>query len=594
MEIIRTHGQTLNNPLQTPSSSSTTNDKRQTTNHTKAIHHGMSISLRIKSLCPIQENVTYHPILTKEDAATTATTCHICYVQPSPYTCPRCRIPYCSVACYRTHNTNTNSDCSEHFYEQRVSQILQLEVKEQSSQFRQQILHHEENRTLLTTTANTTTTTLPNDDDTTTTRTVPESSRLSREELVQVWSILERMEEETPAGLVDAHPNDDHVTMGLPDALQQHLSMRVQTVLRDAMQHLTTTPLHFNGNDDTETTIHETRHSDNNTMMDNNNNNCSNSKSVAEWILEPWSPWWCPNYRHVRLGNYDAEMNDTVEYGNDPSGSRISDPTTNPNETTTTTTLDERLWSVPQFSTLYAVTRPRRHVHPNDHPKELMVAPPQFPLLQFNLIEILLATVYTLRTYHGVENIVANEEVTLEAATTLVSASLVLRQDQRYTNLESVLMEICQAHHPIQQQIHYYNPPSQRHGTSSLNNNNNKSQMTLELFNDVALLYTNHRLVARALLEASDIVQTARTNMKRSKAHPHSTTRGDEKMRQMLRRIHKKILFYLSWTMAVSNISTSTVKRGWPYRHVSTDMRVWITGWQLPSPRNASSIRMTV
>ena len=252
--------------------------------------------------------------------------------------------------------------------------------------------------------------------------------------------------------------------------------------------------------------------------------------------------------------------------------------------------------------------RSHEKVHDNDHSNALAVAssPQQqqeFPLLQFNLMELLLATVYTLRTYHGIENIVGsgdNDATTgIEAATTLVNASLVLRHDQRYTNLESVLMEIGQVHHPIQQQIHYDHHPH-HHPTPS----RGPGSMTLELLlHDVARLYTNHRLVARALLEASDIVQAALAAMKRSSSSSRSKTHRphpSDSTRPMLRRIHKKIMFYASWTMAVSNISTSTVKRGWPYRHLSTDMKVWMDGWQLvsPSQRNqaavSSSIQITV
>lgn len=58
--------------------------------------------------------------------------CQVCQACESRYTCPRCQLPYCSVACYKQHNGDNNA-CTEAFYKDRVSTVLQYEAKEQST-----------------------------------------------------------------------------------------------------------------------------------------------------------------------------------------------------------------------------------------------------------------------------------------------------------------------------------------------------------------------------------------------------------------------------------------------------------------------------
>ncbi|XP_056148183.1 zinc finger HIT domain-containing protein 2 [Lampris incognitus] len=47
--------------------------------------------------------------------------CGVCHSKPSCYTCPRCNIPYCCLACYRSSDHNV---CSEEFYRESVLQEL--------------------------------------------------------------------------------------------------------------------------------------------------------------------------------------------------------------------------------------------------------------------------------------------------------------------------------------------------------------------------------------------------------------------------------------------------------------------------------------
>ena len=62
--------------------------------------------------------------------------CNVCRQSESRYTCPRCKMPYCSVACYRQHDAD-GSSCTESFYQDRVSTVLHYEAKEQSKSIQQ-------------------------------------------------------------------------------------------------------------------------------------------------------------------------------------------------------------------------------------------------------------------------------------------------------------------------------------------------------------------------------------------------------------------------------------------------------------------------
>ncbi|XP_018584333.1 zinc finger HIT domain-containing protein 2 [Scleropages formosus] len=47
--------------------------------------------------------------------------CGLCLSKPQQYTCPRCNVPYCSLACY---SSPAHSGCSEEFYKESVFQEL--------------------------------------------------------------------------------------------------------------------------------------------------------------------------------------------------------------------------------------------------------------------------------------------------------------------------------------------------------------------------------------------------------------------------------------------------------------------------------------
>lgn len=106
---------------------------------------------------------------------------------------------------------------------------------------------------------------------------------------------------------------------------------------------------------------------------------------IQEYLLDPWYPWWLPDFRVevVHLDEKDKLM------------------------------LDEKLSTVPAF---HNISRSKVDLGPN-------------------LVDILQAIVYTLKLYHGLENAPRKE-----AASTLIEKSQVLAHDARYTLVAEPLL----------------------------------------------------------------------------------------------------------------------------------------------------------
>jgi hypothetical protein len=204
-------------------------------------------------------------------------------------------------------------------------------------------------------------------------------------------------------------------------------------------------------------------------------------------VLEPWHPWW-----KRELGSVDD---------NGPVSVLADD---------TNTTLDERLLRIPQLSFV----------------RKDNSTPPQ---LLYNLIDILYSLCWTLRLYHGARNA---SHLSSEVSAAFVSNSFVLNKDARYNSLEQVLSE-CTA-------------SSTQQYPAGCN-----TRWTV-LAEDCASILVSHRLVGRALFEASDLLKVAIQDLKKQ-----ATTSDDENTDTdtdtkatitRLRRIRKKLEFFLSWS----------------------------------------------
>ncbi|XP_016085182.1 zinc finger HIT domain-containing protein 2 [Sinocyclocheilus grahami] len=86
-----------------------------------------SESITTKDGIALPQRGTSEALLTPADGTEGETTapsvkpCGLCLSKPSCYTCPRCNVPYCGLACYRSQN---HSSCSEEFYKESVLQEL--------------------------------------------------------------------------------------------------------------------------------------------------------------------------------------------------------------------------------------------------------------------------------------------------------------------------------------------------------------------------------------------------------------------------------------------------------------------------------------
>lgn len=86
-----------------------------------------SESITTKDGIALPQRGTSEALLTPADGTEGGSTasavkpCGLCLSKPSCYTCPRCNVPYCGLACYRSQN---HSSCSEEFYKESVLQEL--------------------------------------------------------------------------------------------------------------------------------------------------------------------------------------------------------------------------------------------------------------------------------------------------------------------------------------------------------------------------------------------------------------------------------------------------------------------------------------
>ena len=405
--------------------------------------------------------------------------CSVCRQHQARYTCPKCQIPYCSVRCYQTHNSNDNengSACTEDFYKDRVSQVLQLEVEEKKGDMQQILkrIHQEQKR---------------HEEPTASLQPpVAEEERLSQGELVQLLSVLERCEEEGDEKL---------------ERLLSSLPPRVRAAVGRALR---------GGGGDA-------------------------WSSLQEWILEPWHPWWRTEFVRGSDDSEDDEDDDTTDKEEQQQHEKR------------TKTLDERILAVPSLETL--------------RPKKAAAAPP--PPLQYNLIDILYSTVWMLRLYHGAEN--ACDTMAGEAFHTLLEASGVLSAPETsfcYTSLPGVLSD-C----------------TRRSTAAAAGCATDKKATTGEcntpwnvLCQDVALICRNHRRVARALLEASDVVKAAIKTVKKE-------SMGGDGLPKM-RRIRKKLEFLLSWFLANQNAVLC----------LSDDIEHWVDDWDMATASNENKVEL--
>lgn len=145
--------------------------------------------------------------IANQESSSEETCCGVCLQNKSRYICPRCFLPYCSVACYREHSTDKETQCTEKFYENKVQEVLKAETASRTNEFRSMLsrIYREHQQS--------TDHALNNID---TFGDVSSNNDLSQKELIQVLRVLETGDEAAIEELVSS----ERIRRGLSDSLQ--------------------------------------------------------------------------------------------------------------------------------------------------------------------------------------------------------------------------------------------------------------------------------------------------------------------------------------------------------------------------------------
>jgi hypothetical protein len=95
------------------------------------LDHGLPSTSTTESESNKMENlITNNPDISEKENAK----CSTCQKNDFKYICPKCKIKYCSVECYKQHNV----DCTESFYKNQVEEDLKSTKvsEEEGKQFR--------------------------------------------------------------------------------------------------------------------------------------------------------------------------------------------------------------------------------------------------------------------------------------------------------------------------------------------------------------------------------------------------------------------------------------------------------------------------
>jgi hypothetical protein len=287
--------------------------------------------------------------------------------------------------------------------------------------------------------------------------------------------------------------------------------------------------------------------------------------TIQKIILHDWYPWWKKELTAIQ-GDDDDDNDDNAKQ---QQSSSVNDKT-----------LDERFFEIPKFHTLSKKKTATQQIQ-------------QQELLLYNLIDILYATIYTLRLYHGVINACKNEPV--EASMTLITTSTVLSKDTRYTSMSEVLVNYCTTTNPTRATT-----ASPHDGLNTTSFNNHDWTVLVE---DLAILITSHRLVGRALVEASDIFKSAIKELKRKTIdsskpdalnnddhHDNNINNEHKELLMNLRRLRKKIEFFLSWTLD-SETQRFLMENG---NVLKDDILAWRDDWKTLGTDNDDKINQKI
>jgi HIT zinc finger len=468
--------------------------------------------------------ITVLPVGNASKASTTfdqRKNCGICY-KPSntrnvvaSYTCPKCYVRYCSVACYQNHKES----CTESFYQSRVEQVLELERKDEDATIRtKKLLHrlyHDERMNL------------------NHASTINKVCPLHRNKLIEILQLIE---------IDEAHGN-----MGesqLDEFLQRN----------PAIQKLIDHCIHYQLEEKWVNHKHD--------EIDTESTVTNRNSLLQDWILEPWICWWTTE---LVTNNFDED--DGVDFVNGiKQDDRVRDVSMTDKKAKQT--IDDRILTIRTWESL----RPRKASVMNtvstrtDHKRSIQLenSISTTTPLEFNLIDLLYCYCSLVRLYCGPRNAVnVFYESVLES---IHQTSAVLSNDERYDCLEKVLLDCCKR--PLQKR-----QVRARHFDCD--------DWTI-LLQDVAILCSRYRYVARALFELIDVIRGINGRVsKNTSSVPNCKFDNDLSKdtctfycKKMLLLYRKKIEYYISWTLAHYE----------KVHALSFPINEWILHWKIITP----------
>jgi len=318
--------------------------------------------------------------------------CAVCTVNEARYTCPKCELPYCGIACYRIHdlppkmriqngdNSNNKQQrggvCTEAFYKNRVVDTMKELNLTTTNEKEDAILQM-------------------------TTTTKEQSSSIGRN-----------------------CENDDSFSLLSLNIAKEGDSKQEQ------QEHATTNNskvVNLTNDELLELTNHIKPHSD-----DDDDDDCEEfimknnaivipkhimdkfelavKRGQVSHLIDQWHPFWLPNYSSIKE---DEKEEDEEDF-----------PSTFVLDSQQQNLLDDRILLIQPFTKL----------RPSIQQQQQQIPPP----LEYNMIEILYTTVNTLRMYNGFQQ--SNDDTNHMAAIALYKSCKVLSHDERYGSIAEVIM----------------------------------------------------------------------------------------------------------------------------------------------------------
>ena len=554
-------------------------------------------------------------------AATSMVICTTCNKHQARYTCPKCQTPYCSVACYRIHESSSSSSnniiCTESFYKDRVLGTMNGDAaikggeNDDTIQLRNVLtrIHRDINNNLDSVEKREASLSqmLNNDNNGDATN---EESDVVKGMQSHVQGGMLAANDQLSAAMVKLDARDGDQTNGVEIISDEDLAELAQHVLQmggeeqeedDNDEHdekkgvLESIPPHLlaafesalaSATEVSESHTYSTKQS---------SSSCEQGELEKAWapfvehdtswpgenqamthemdeMMQCSSLWWVP-------GCEGGEVQHDI---NQQSSVLTSQFTPNP-------TLDERILALPSLLPTSTKSTPNM-------------------TLAFNIIEVLYATSFVMRVRRNMKNASRendNHDVTIDETALLLSQSMVLSCDARYSSVREAMMA-CAEHLVDNKKVLPMSILKLALPTGDTIEGQQGQVLSWDTLSmDAATLSSKRRYVLRMLFEALDVCRSGldriKIQLKGMKSRPSgngsvgkgSNVKGNgmskkecEESKRQYKLASKKIEYMLSWT---SSMWSSELES-----ELSNELRAFVTDWQLDIQQEESSVEKMI